>query len=181
MALTLGPGIENKTFKKEQFIEALLDIRVWLMFIFNIWISVPNGGLTNFSPLIVKGLGYTSQKSALLTIPNGVVQTASSYICNGGVFLAAKYFPRYHYRGAFIMFGIIVGLIAAVFLYTLPTTAYHSRLAAMYMSFFYLGPYIVALSLVGANTAVSLISAPSVTLKSFCPAKSHPKITSNVP
>ncbi|KIW62037.1 hypothetical protein PV05_02090 [Exophiala xenobiotica] len=146
-------GIENKTFKREQFIEALLDIRVWLMFLFNIWISIPNGGLTNFSPLIVKGLGYTSQRSALLTIPNGIVQTASSYICNGGVFLAAKYLPQYHLRGAFMMFGIIVGLIAAVFLYTLPLTAYHSRLAAMYLSFFYLGPYIVGLSVVGANTA----------------------------
>ncbi len=126
------------------------------MFLFNIWISIPNGGLTNFSPLIVKGLGYTSQRSALLTIPNGIVQTASSYICNGGVFLAAKYLPQYHLRGAFMMFGIIVGLIAAVFLYTLPLTAYHSRLAAMYLSFFYLGPYIVGLSVVGANTAVSL-------------------------
>ncbi|KAI1613447.1 MFS general substrate transporter [Exophiala viscosa] len=146
-------GIENKTFKKEQCIEALLDIRVWLMFLFNIWISIPNGGLTNFSPLIVKGLGYTSQRSALLTIPNGIVQTASSYICNGGVFLAVRYMPQYHFRGAFIMFGVIVGLIAAIFLYTLPTTAYHSRLAALYMSFFYLGPYIVALSLIGANTA----------------------------
>ncbi|KAL6241270.1 hypothetical protein RBB50_011743 [Rhinocladiella similis] len=146
-------GIENKTFKKEQFFEAFLDVRVWLMFFFNIWISIPNGGLTNFSPLIVKGLGYSSQRSALLTIPNGVVQTASSYICNGGVFLAAKYIPKYHVRGAIMMFGIIVGLISATFLYTLPLTAYHSRLAALFMSFFYLGPYIVGLSLVGANTA----------------------------
>jgi len=129
------------------------------MFLFNIWISIPNGGLTNFSPLIVKGLGYSSQRSALLTIPNGVVQTASSYMCNGGVFLAAKYLPQYHFRGVFIMFGIIVGLIAAVFLYTLPLDALHSRLAALYMSFFYLGPYIVGLSLVGANTAVRLIAA----------------------
>ncbi|KAJ5296942.1 uncharacterized protein N7443_007835 [Penicillium atrosanguineum] len=146
-------GIENKTFRREQVIEAFLDIRVWLMFLFNLWISIPNGGLTNFSPLIVSGLGYSAQKSALLTIPNGMVQTASSYICNGGVFLAAKYYPKYHFRGVFIMFGIIIGMIAAIFLYTLPITSLHSRLAALFISFFYLGPYIVALSIVGANTA----------------------------
>lgn len=148
-------GIENKTFRKEQVFEALLDIRVWLMFLFNLWISIPNGGLTNFSPLIVSGLGYNAQRSSLLTIPNGVIQTASSYICNGGVFLALKYWPKYHFRGVFMIFGIIVGLISAVFLYTLPTDALHSRLAALWMSFFYLGPYIIGLSLVGANTAVS--------------------------
>lgn len=40
-------GIENKTFKKEQVVEALMDPKTWLMFFFNIWISIPNGGLTN--------------------------------------------------------------------------------------------------------------------------------------
>lgn len=40
-------GIENKTFKKEQMIETFLDPKTWLMFFFNIWISIPNGGLTN--------------------------------------------------------------------------------------------------------------------------------------
>lgn len=40
-------GIENKTFKKEQMLEAFKDPKTWLMFFFNIWISIPNGGLTN--------------------------------------------------------------------------------------------------------------------------------------
>jgi ACS family allantoate permease-like MFS transporter len=40
-------GVENKTFKKEQMIETFLDPKTWLMFAFNIWISIPNGGLTN--------------------------------------------------------------------------------------------------------------------------------------
>jgi hypothetical protein len=42
-------GIENKTWKKEQMIEAFTDPKTWLMFLFNIWISIPNGGLTNVS------------------------------------------------------------------------------------------------------------------------------------
>lgn len=40
-------GIENKTFKKEQMIEALLDPKTWLMVLFQFFISIPNGGLTN--------------------------------------------------------------------------------------------------------------------------------------
>ncbi|EXJ91635.1 hypothetical protein A1O3_00185 [Capronia epimyces CBS 606.96] len=146
-------GVENKKFKKEQMIEAFLDIRVWLMFCFNLCISIPNGGMTNFSTLIIKGLGWSSRQSSLLLMPAGVVQTASSYFCNGGVFLAIKYFPQYQFRGIFTLIGIIIGLIASVFLYTLPLDALHGRLAALFMSYFYLGPYIVGLSLVGANTA----------------------------
>ncbi|KIV99835.1 uncharacterized protein PV09_08504 [Verruconis gallopava] len=146
-------GVENKTFKKEQMIEAFTDPKTWLMILFNLWISIPNGGLTNFAPLIIKGLGYNSQRSVLLTMPTGIMQTMSSYICNGGVFLVARYLPGKQLRTAFVLFGIIVGMISAVFLYTLPLTNYNGRLAALYMSYFYLGPYIVALGMNTANTA----------------------------
>jgi hypothetical protein len=140
-------------FKKEQMIEAFLDPKTWLMFLFHIWISIPNGGMTNFAPLIIKGLGYSSQRSTLLTMPTGIIQTASSYLCNGGVFLCAKYFPLKQCRIAWVIFGIIIGLISSVFLYTLPLDNYNGRLAALYMSYFYLGPYIVALGINTANTA----------------------------
>ena len=146
-------GIENKTFKREQMMEAFRDPKTWLMFMFNIFISIPNGGLTNFSPLIVKGMGWTSQQAVLLTMPSGIVQTISSYICNGGVFLCAIYLPGKQVRTGFIVFGILVGMIASVFLYTLPLHAYNSRLGAMFVSYFYLGPYVVSLGLNAANTA----------------------------
>ena len=146
-------GIENKKFNKSQMIEAFLDPKTWLLFLFNLTINIPNGGMTNFAPLIIKGLGYTSQRSVLLTMPTGIMQTLSSYICNGGVFLCVKYFPKYQWRAFWILFGILVGLISSVFLYTLPTTNYHGRLGALYMSYFYLGPYIVSLGLITANTA----------------------------
>lgn len=86
-------------------------------------------------------------------MPTGIIQTASSYICNGAVFLCAYYFPQKQCRTGWILFGIIVGLISSVFLYTLPLDDFYGRLAALYMSYFYLGPYIVALGLNTANTA----------------------------
>lgn len=50
-------GVENKTFKKAQMIEAFKDPKTWLMFLFNIWISIPNGGLTNvcFPAYVMRG------------------------------------------------------------------------------------------------------------------------------
>ncbi len=74
-------------------------------------------------------------------------------MCNGGVFLCAKYLSKYQLRGAWVIFGLIVGMISAVFLYTLPLSNLHGRLAALYMSYFYLGPYIVGLGISTANTA----------------------------
>lgn len=48
-------GVESKTFKKEQMIEAFKDPKTWIMFAFNLFISMPNGGLTNVSVSLVGG------------------------------------------------------------------------------------------------------------------------------
>lgn len=83
----------------------------------------------------------------------GITSTASCYICNGGVFFATKYNPNLQVRGAFALFGLAVGMISTIFLYTLPLSAIHSRLTALFMAYFYLGPYVVSVGLVAANTA----------------------------
>lgn len=139
-------GIENKTFNRAHVWELVKDPKTWLMFLFHVWVSIPNGGLTNFSPLIINGLGYSPQRSTLLMMPTGVIQTLSSYVCNFGVFFCIRRFPNLQLRGAFVIGGLVVGLIATVFLYTLPTDAYVNRLLALYWSYFYLGPYIGALN-----------------------------------
>lgn len=42
-------GIKNQTWKWDQFIEALLDVKTWIMVALNVFINVPNGGLGNVS------------------------------------------------------------------------------------------------------------------------------------
>ncbi|KAK8044157.1 transporter [Apiospora rasikravindrae] len=143
-------GIENKTFNKKQMFEAFTDPKTWLMCLFHLTISIPNGGLTNFAP---PRLGYTSQRSTLLMMPTGVVQTAASYLCNGGVFLCVKYLPTYQTRAAWALLGILGGLASTVLLRTLAVDDYSGRLAALYMAYFYYGPYVVSLGLNMANTA----------------------------
>jgi ACS family allantoate permease-like MFS transporter len=53
-------GIENKTFKTEQMIEAFLDPKTWLMFFFVVFIAIPNGGLTNVSISSLEVFVHTS-------------------------------------------------------------------------------------------------------------------------
>ncbi|KAF5009778.1 hypothetical protein FDECE_4051 [Fusarium decemcellulare] len=163
-------GIENKTFVKAQIWELVKDPKTWLMFFFNIWVSIPNGGLTNFAPLIVTGLGYSPQRSTLLMMPTGVVQTLSSYVCNFGVYFCSKRYPHLQLRGAFVIGGLLIGMIATVLLYTLPVDSFTSRLWALYWSYFYLGPYIVGLGMNSANTAghTKKVTTNAIVFGAYC-------------
>ncbi|KAH7920805.1 MFS general substrate transporter [Leucogyrophana mollusca] len=74
-------GTENKKFKKDQVIEALLDIRTWLVVLATMLTDIPSGGLTNFSNIIIKNFGYTSKQTLILATPSGVVEVFSVLIC----------------------------------------------------------------------------------------------------
>lgn len=42
-------GIENREFKTRQFVEAMTDLKTWLLFLFAVASNSPNGGLTTVS------------------------------------------------------------------------------------------------------------------------------------
>lgn len=42
-------GVENKEFKMRQFVEAMTDVKTWLLFLFAVASNAPNGGLTTVS------------------------------------------------------------------------------------------------------------------------------------
>ncbi|KIY73686.1 MFS general substrate transporter [Cylindrobasidium torrendii FP15055 ss-10] len=65
-------GTLNKTLKRRQVIEALTDVRTWLVVLSTMLCSLPNGGISNFSNKIVKGFGYTSKETLILSTPYGV-------------------------------------------------------------------------------------------------------------
>ncbi|KAG6840661.1 hypothetical protein C0991_005255 [Blastosporella zonata] len=74
-------GTENKTLKKSQAIEALTDIRTWLIVLSTLLTSIPNGALSNFSNLIIESFGYTSKQTLILSTPTGVVHAGMTFFC----------------------------------------------------------------------------------------------------
>ena len=58
-------GIHNKTFKKEQFIEAVTDVKTWIMFLLNFLINIPNS-VASFGNLVISGFGYSSLETTLV-------------------------------------------------------------------------------------------------------------------
>jgi len=74
-------GTENKKLKKEQMIEALLDVRTWLIVLTTLLTSIPNGALSNYSNIIIKSFGYTSKQTLILSTPAGAVAAITTLSC----------------------------------------------------------------------------------------------------
>ena len=66
-------GTQNARLKKAQVFEALRDIRIWLVCLATLLSSIPNGGLSNFSSILLTTFGYTSQQALVLNTPSGAI------------------------------------------------------------------------------------------------------------
>ncbi|KAJ4295563.1 Allantoate permease [Kalmusia sp. IMI 367209] len=67
-------GIGSRTFKWNQFQEALTDPMTWLYAFWVFAANIPNSIATSFGNILVKGMGYTSQQSLLLVTPLGAYE-----------------------------------------------------------------------------------------------------------
>ena len=66
-------GVENKTFKKGQAIEALTDPKTWLFALFTAVSAVPNS-LLNQTSIIVTSFGWTPLQTTLIGCVGGVIE-----------------------------------------------------------------------------------------------------------
>ncbi|KIV90724.1 hypothetical protein PV10_05350 [Exophiala mesophila] len=78
-------GLKENTFVWRQAIEAMTDLKVWLLVLFMLANSIPNGAFTTFSSLVFAGFGYDRLQVYLLQIPlgaiHGVFALLSTYLC----------------------------------------------------------------------------------------------------
>lgn len=124
-------GIANKVWKWDQVWEALLDIKIWIIFVFNIFINIPNGGLVNFGSIIINNLGFTSLEASLLTMPFGVLATSSAWaFC----YLAARWHNR---RTLVACIALLLPILGTVLVHGLPRTNIAAQLVGLYFMYFY--------------------------------------------
>ncbi|KAH7137915.1 allantoate permease [Dendryphion nanum] len=69
-------GIEQKRFKRYQFIEAIRDPKTWLFFL-HAWSQEMANGTTNQYSLIIKSFGFTTLQTTLLGCVNGLTAFVS--------------------------------------------------------------------------------------------------------
>ncbi|KAL4991901.1 major facilitator superfamily domain-containing protein [Aspergillus falconensis] len=154
-------GAENRGFKKGQFWEAMMDVKAWLLFLFAFTSNSPNGRLTSFQGLIIKGMGFSTLQTTHIQMPPGGVQLI---VCP----LAWKtYDDRFfvtHYTNShlLIMLLCIVPFLAGVLgLWLLPSSNLHGRLVCLWISFAYTTAWSLSMSVATANTADTKKSPPT--------------------
>ncbi|GFZ51121.1 hypothetical protein JCM24511_08879 [Saitozyma sp. JCM 24511] len=138
-------GVLNTTFKYKQALEALLDPKTWLVFVINVLINIPNGGLSTFNSIIVASLGFTAKQTTLLNMPTGVFSQIAAIFFSW----IARRTGQQTYSA---MASCIPPFLGTILLYVLPRSNQGASLAALYLAYFYWAPYIIVMALVYANT-----------------------------
>lgn len=118
-ALLIGRGRLNRTgiishkVKLYQIREALGDLQVWILFLFVLLNETVNGGVANFSKLIIKGLTHDSLTAVALGIPFGAFQLLW---VPSGTFLASHV---RNFRTTVMFVGLIPTIIGSCLLWRL--------------------------------------------------------------
>ncbi|KAJ0331843.1 hypothetical protein COL5a_002512 [Colletotrichum fioriniae] len=124
-------GISNKVWKWDQVWEALLDIKIWIIFVFNIFINIPNGGLVNFGSIIINNLGFTSLEASLLTMPFGVLATSSAWAFS---YLAARWHNR---RTLVACIALMLPILGTGLVHGFPRSNVPAQMVGLYFMYFY--------------------------------------------
>lgn len=71
-------GFGNHRFKQNQFIEAMIDPRTWLYFLYSFASDIPNGGMTNFMSLLFRNdFGFSTGDALLFNMAPAAVEWVS--------------------------------------------------------------------------------------------------------
>ncbi|KAF7980220.1 hypothetical protein HWV62_39331 [Athelia sp. TMB] len=105
-------GVENKLFKKEQFIEALIDPKTWLFALFTLLDNIPNS-LTNQRQIIVSSFGFSSLQTTLLGCVDGIIGAVSILI---GMHLATRIKNGRAYVGMLCFIPDLLGVLIVTLL-----------------------------------------------------------------
>ncbi|POY70485.1 hypothetical protein BMF94_6553 [Rhodotorula taiwanensis] len=119
-------GTKQNKFKPKHAKEALLDPKTWLLILLTFLSSVPNGGLSSYSSLLIKSFGFNSRETLLLQIPRGLIAAITTVtVC----FLS----DRFQRRMLPIFVAVIPTVIGAALMVAMP----HSKggsLAGIFMA-----------------------------------------------
>ncbi|KAI0676837.1 MFS general substrate transporter [Trametes maxima] len=159
-------GTENKRLKKDQVIEALLDVRTWLIVLATLLTNIPNGGLANFTNIIVKGFGYTTKQTLILSTPGGALGVISAVVCGW-------YSDRTGERMLPIVWGLIPTLVGAGMLVGLHGPGQKGALLfATWIVGFYGSSLAIIYAYNASNTSghTKKVTVNALTLAAFCVA-----------
>ncbi|KAJ7050639.1 MFS general substrate transporter [Mycena amicta] len=155
-------GVENKHFKKEQMIEALLDPKTWLFALFSCLDNIPNS-LTNQRQIIVSSFGFSVLQTTLLGCVDGVVEIVTIFT---GVHISARTGSRAWV--AFVYF--IPNILGTILVNTLPWSNKVGLLFSVWLTGVGTTGFVLSLSWVSSVTAghTKRVTTNAIMLGAYC-------------
>lgn len=137
--------------RRYQFRESFTDPKLYLFYLLGVVGNIPNGGISNFGTLIIKGFGFSTLVTTLMQIPYGCIIALSILTC---VFLN----DRLSRHGAqtrcwFILIFLCPNIAGSFGLRFLSADNQAGRLVSYYLTGPYNAAFVMILSMTTANTA----------------------------
>ncbi|KAJ7286130.1 major facilitator superfamily domain-containing protein [Mycena rebaudengoi] len=139
-------GVENKHWKRDQFIATIKDPKIWLIALFAAFSNITNS-LTVQRQLIVKQFGFNPLQTTLLGCVDGVVVIVTIWF---GVTIAA-YKPIGRAYAGVIMF--MPAILGSILVNTLPSHNKIGLLFSYWLSIFAIPPFAISLGWLSSLTA----------------------------
>ena len=160
-------GTQNAKLKRGQILETLQDVRIWLVCLATLLTSIPNGGISNFSNILLTTFGYTSQEALILITPSGLVGA----VC---VLLTGYLSDKWHDRSLVMFICIIPTILGAALMIGLDPGGIPQNKAGLLAASFLTGTFGAAFMLLLAWNASNIaghskkVTANALTLVAFC-------------
>ena len=119
-------GVKGRHFETGQLGEALLDPALWALILIIFLQGIGGGVITTYSATLIKGFGYSPERTALLNMGSGAVLFVSICLC-------ALTVHKFKYRWIVIASSSIPSIIGSALMAWLPTTNKTGRLAGIYL------------------------------------------------
>ncbi|KIW33176.1 uncharacterized protein PV07_00047 [Cladophialophora immunda] len=134
-------------FQLSQCAEALLSAKYWVLLAGVMAQGVTASGITNFNPLIIKGFGYSVQRTNLLAAPQAAVGIVGQVLCS----VLAYYIPNT--RCLWWMVGTLPALAGAIIIHAVDVDTQRTvALGGVYLMGFYNVGFVMAIAIATANT-----------------------------
>lgn len=137
-------GVENKHWKRDQFIETFRDPKVWVMALFAAIANIVNS-LTNQRQLIVNQFGFSIRRTTLLGMVDGAVEIVTIWF---GISIVP--FVGRGYAG---VIAFIPATVGAILVNALPSHNKVGLLLSYWVSIFAISPFAIFLGWVESITA----------------------------
>ncbi|KAK7711593.1 hypothetical protein SLS57_008076 [Botryosphaeria dothidea] len=139
-----GTGKAKRAFQPAQALECLVDPKTYFFFAISLLTQIPNGGTQNFGNLVLKGFGFTSLQTTLVTLP-------ASFIAFFTIMITGRLAGRYNNIATYLIILVVLCPVAGSAIIYGTNVARGVKLFGYYLLSTGPGAIPLAMSLVGVN------------------------------